>query len=163
MRLSEFRLNKELKRKILLTLLDKRPPNGVSCCFISIDTKVGMKLFPSCKDRNFALKRQKELAIKKLAPRAGRSFTFTFMWPYKEENRDNEDWGFLFEPLKLYGFFTQEAKTNFKYKESYIDDMETKLCKAGIDYSDVHGENIGFIGKRLVIIDTDPVSFGISS
>lgn len=157
MNLSEYTLSDKIKQKIILTILSGQYANGISCLYIPVSKFVGVKIFPLKTERDFSVRKQRLLFSKGLTPAVGKSFTFQLNWPSKNEEEEYPE--FFCHPLKLYGFFTQAAKTNFSGIKEALVKLKEIARKKGIIWEDDHKYNIGKIGRKLVIIDTDPVSF----
>jgi len=161
MKLQDYRLTSDIETKILIGI--KNSSNyGISCLFVPIDARVGVKLFPRKYDRDFSLKWQKKLNEEGLTPAAGRAFIFKFDWPVIYDDAPDGIDELQFDTLMLYSFFTQRANTNFKNKEKAISFLYQKAINRGFRWEDAHSNNIGMIGKKYVIIDTDPVSMSES-
>ena len=152
-KLEEFKITERIKKKILIGLMEQ-DYYGISCIFIPLTSDVGVKLYPRKYDRDYSLKWQKRLYRDDLTPKVGNPFIFVFEWPaYKD--------GLIFKELKLFGFFTQRANTDFENKGLMVKKLRKIASDKGFFWGDSHLGNIGMIGKKLVIIDTDPCSIGI--
>ena len=159
-KISEYTLSKELSEKILIGIKNcSYYDYGVSCLFIALNSKVGVKLFPAKFNRDFSLKWQKKLFKKGIAPETGKAFVFRLDWPFCSE-QDGRVSFLGFQTMKLYGFFTQNANIHFKNKDKLCDILYESAEAKGFIWEDCHTGNIGMIGKKLVIIDTDPISLG---
>lgn len=139
---------------------------GISCVYFALNTKVGAKMYASEKTRDQAYKKQAHAYQYKLAPQVGDCFSFDCFWighnPCSLPDLKHK---------VIYGYMTQNAEV-YKNKRfcslgeqlsksafnSQMWDLERNLKEIGIVNEDIHSENVGFIGKRMVCIDFDDVS-----
>jgi len=159
MKLQDYKLTEQLKTKIFTGIRTSKK-YGISCLFVPINTRVGVKLFPRKTDRDFSFRLQKRLQSFDLSPKLGRSFVYKLEWPIIHDEYNISE--LTFDILVLYGFFTQRANTCFKNKGRACDILYKEAHKKGFIWDDSHHNNIGMIGKKLVIIDTDPASWSLT-
>lgn len=111
--------------------LSKRK-SGCSTSFYQI----GIKIFTSEEDCNYAYQYQKYAAKHKLGPLTGPKI--------KVGHR--------------FGYITQVANTSKKTNEKEIAELSKAMRKINLDFPDDHKNNVGWIGNRLVCIDFDKYS-----
>lgn len=121
--------------------------SGLSCHFIPIDKKMGIKLYSTKEERDFAYKNQKKYYKKGIAPNT-----------FGKINLDRRITLFV---NKRFGYFTQRATKverlslkEFKYLEKKLKKLKLTNFADDIDYD----HNVGKIGRKTVCIDFDQVS-----
>ncbi len=158
-----MRFTERIKNKIISILHTKTklPPAGSSCLYLQLDNKMGAKLYKDKKIRNGAHKNQIRFNKIKLSPNIGEKFEIPFLSYFDCRETDDSaeiEWDFF------YGYLTQHAakvdkKRDYKKISNFLKTMESM----GYDIYDLENDwNIGKINKRIVCIDTDPVTLGVN-
>jgi hypothetical protein len=141
-------------KKYLFRTKFNRLKCGVESAFIQLTEQVGIKLFPREYSAIECRKNQIKAARRGLGPKVlsevfichradGRRITTS-------ECRDNHEHGYL----------TQVASPRpSRCTEELFNKLEKRFNKIGMDCCDLHDDNVGFIGKKAVIIDFGSYSF----
>ena len=143
---------------------------GAECIFIPISSQQGMKLFYYRDEAKRSLVRQKQGFEYGVAPSCGNkiyrvSFTRRFhaLLNSKCDGDFNED--FYFDPGQFrkdhswYGYLTQVVSTKKFVKSKTLNNLGCKILrKMNIDPCDICPNNVGFIGKRCVMVDWGDLS-----
>lgn len=130
---------------------------GASCVFLKINQRVGVKLYDSWSTRDHCWKIQKTAYQHGLGPRVGSKFfmnQLAIIAPTEDEARQ-----LVVE--KIFGYVTEVAKVipwSVEIDDLLLRRLQVSLWDAGIDYTDMHQGNVGYIGKKLVCIDFDNYS-----
>ena len=139
---SEARFIKKLKTQ--------ETPSGVSCSYLQWTQKVGLKLFTSKRERDHSLRGQKLAAKHDLAPLTGEKVDLEIL-SCEPDGAPHP------HMRKLYGFFTQTAKIGaISWGEEEM--LSEALSDIGVMHHDLHLNNTGKLGKRIVAIDFDTCS-----
>lgn len=136
-------LTNKQKLKIINALLgEDKVKSGSVCLFIPLDKSTGIKLYSDKSDRAYSYNRQKKAAEIKIGPEVGDKFELTVpcMATYSLNNTK-----------KFYGFFTQRAQDVGRLNPT--EKLEKGMTLLGFRTYDLHRQNIGRIGKRVVCID----------
>lgn len=125
---------------------------GCSCMFVPIERGKAAKVYRTKGERNYAAKKQR-LAFKLgFGPKVYKSFDLS---------RGIRAGTSAYAPkgsVYRYGYVTQIATCVHRYDGSPT--LERKMHKHKFSTYDLHGGNIGRIGRRLVCIDFDRCSVG---
>jgi hypothetical protein len=133
-----MKINLETRRKIKALVEDgKDDGSGGSCEFYIVDN-LGVKLFYEKFARDYSVKLQKKAHQAKLAPKV-----------YGKINISD-----------MYGYVTELANLEIRknWGDEKADILFKKLRRVGILHEDLHDDNIGKIGNRIVCIDFCPES-----
>ena len=135
---------------------------GSECVFIPITAQVAVKLFATKKERDHAFLAQRHFSKQKIAPKVGKCFRLDFIQHQAVTTRPCGDdvtsfrHGYTTQIAKPYPFPKNARKMYFI---EYLSKKDRKsLEDAGIPMDDLHGDNIGQIGNRVVALDFGPIS-----
>ena len=137
-------------------------PSGVSCVFIKLNKKVGLKLYYDEAERNYAYKMQQNAAKHGLGPDTyGLVDNISVSkieqleeWPQSDENIGWYSYGYLTEIVETHDKFRTARGEEFLdlfHKE--ILTLEADLDKIGFAFWDQKPENCGIKNHRLICID----------
>lgn len=116
---------------------------GCECLYVQITKTRGVKLYPNKSNCDFAYIQQ--LTCEKRFGRAPKLFSETDIWHYKDH---------LF-----YGFITQHVnKCDGVEFSDQVDELNKVSEIMGRSCFDLHIENCGQIGKKVVIVDFGALS-----
>lgn len=161
--------NYKTKRSFMATT-KRQAAKGVSCLFVRIDRRTGIKLYSSKVDRDTTYLRQKHAHEHGIAPALGDKFRITKkehpkLYAAVEKYLKRKcpgDWYYRKHRMACYGYVTQAASMP---RKGLSDDQYYDLCDTmgaiGYTTGDLgRYRNVGLIGKKPVCIDFDPVSMG---
>jgi hypothetical protein len=122
---------------------------GCECRFVKLNDAVGVKLYRTRAERDYAWQGQRVAAHYKVGPRAGVGIKLpdarprSYRWGYVTQVAERPD-----------GYSWRSTK-----KECAL---QRKLERLGIGGGDLHGGNVGLIDGKLVCIDFGKESKGLS-
>lgn len=141
----KFNYNK-LMRKLRVR---KNTSGGISCFYVQWTKQAGLKVYRSAKERNLVMRRQARASEHGLGPLVGKAVDFEVcrLLGYGEAPQ--------MEPLKLFAFFTEHLTVARRRRvpKEIFDSLDCDLQRVGIHHSDLHANNVGRKGKKLVCID----------
>lgn len=125
--------------------------NGCECHFIALNEKIGVKLYCSESERDFAYNNQKLAAMHQIGPEVGKRFSLPT--PDEHGNYRSYRFGYVTQVAVVatdrVGFFPSWAPK----MEKAVKRLNKKMESLGMESSDNNSRNLGFIGKRLVCLD----------
>jgi hypothetical protein len=132
-----MKLSDSLKKKIASKKYDSA---GSECVFFKFGS-YGYKIYCDEKDRDIAWKAQKKLYRMGVAPRTFGRFYY-------------KGWGYKTQLAEVLEISVENCLICRKF--------ENKLIRMGLgDFAyDIWTQNVGKIGKKIVLIDTGPISCG---
>lgn len=145
----------------------RKVASGISCLFVRLSPKIGVKIFWTAAERNYAYKAQQFASKYGLGPRVGDKLTisardkklFLALKDYRHKTEPTNWWNG--RKATLYGYITQVASIPQK---GLTDKEHEKLCHKlelhGFATCDMHEYNVGRINGKAVCIDFDPVTMG---
>jgi len=136
---------------------------GVSCRFIQLSPRIGLKLYLTKKEAKFAFLGQEKAYKKGLAPKLY-SGVDRYVVRGIDEREGHEDNRILYR--SEFGFKTQIANPVLDYSlcDEYgnysrkYENFLSKVYEANIPDQDLHDDNLGLINNKIVIIDFCSVS-----
>lgn len=146
----------------------RKVASGLSCLFIKLSPKIGVKIFWTATERDYAYKAQQFASRYGLGPRVGDKLRistkdkklFIALKSYRNKEEPSSWWNSR-RKTALYGYMTQVASIP---KKGLTDVEHEKLCNKlelhGFETCDMHDENVGRINGKAVCIDFDPVTMG---
>lgn len=130
-------------------------PQGSECVFVSCGNGWGLKLFSSRYERDFAVEKQTQLHKHNLAPKVGKVFELQIKGKIgRNLYRDPKSY--------VYGYITQKAKMvekPGKKDRKNLNSLVRKLGYLSSPFMDAGFHNVGYINKKLVVIDCNSLSF----
>lgn len=147
---------------------DKCIKRGCETFFFPISRQRGLKVFLERKNALFSFKRQSKASEHKLAPKVYGKGIFKIILPMGFEQLGKGQKSIYDAPLDtdllsffrndpiLYGYYTQRAKMD---RVEITSDMRESLSESlnkifpRERHDDCHLANVGWVGKRLVMVD----------
>lgn len=133
--------------------------NGIECLFLPLNSRLGLKIYPSKRERDKAFASQKIYFKKGVAPAVGKKIDISL----PELQKDNPDIS-EGEDVDLFCYTTQIAKRYpwTKDRRATLRDIPEKdrvrLVRSGMPLWDFHEDNIGIIDNEIVFLD-----FGVTT
>lgn len=137
--------------KLKRTIFDK-PRQGVECMYVQLTKKVGMKIYATKGRAERSRKRQ--LKAYAFAPKVlsevqkclmGNLLSYDKEGIFRNSYDNHSKYGFF--------FLTQVAETHVRHTDKELDQLANNMRRIKLGYEDLHYNNIGRIGKKLVVID----------
>lgn len=136
-------------------------PRGAECVFVSCDNGWGMKLYGVEATRDAGFFTQQKLNKLYLAPKVGKVFTAEIS--HEDATHLSVDQSKCGKKSIVYGYMSEEADIvqfpSSPRDQVRLNQLYDKLKKVGYTFRDNGIRNVGYIGKKLVIIDCNPLSF----
>jgi hypothetical protein len=147
-----FMLTSEIL-KLFNKRITKSYESGCESVFVKLNNKVGLKLYSTQKERDFAYNLQNKVEKYSLAPTA---YDKVSLDDY--EIKWDEDSNCQLIPRKkkkIYGYTTAVAsKPNLSNRfYSKLENLIEQAKNHGLETCDIHEANVGYFNRRLVIID----------
>lgn len=150
-----------MTRKEIISLFHKKITkeysSGAECVFIKLNKQIGLKLYSSKFERNYAFRKQKQLIYYELAPPVYSKVCIPGFSIIKKS------YSTYLKPSnkKIYGYTTEIVSlANIESERFYsqFKKLSTKLDSIGLDCFDFHEGNVGYYKHKLVFIDFGPLS-----
>ena len=120
---------------------------GIESLFVRTSKFRGIKIFATSAECKRSMSRQNKAHKHKLAPQV-----FSVkpeQYAIEDNNKLHIGWGYVTEAVE-----TEEIRAlGWRKYEDLERKLYRELRKAGIDHGDLHNENVGYKGKKLVCID----------
>lgn len=143
------------RKKGCMEVLTRHKAHGAECTFYKINQK-GLKCYLKRKFALFAMRKQCKLWKCGLAPEVLSDKLFRVEFDTFEEIWDqNWNGGCKYKKSRVSGwaYWTQLADTKRNIDSEEFRVLENKLSQFGLA-EDLHDDNVGYIGDKLVLIDT---------
>ena len=129
----------------------KRTANGVYCFYVRWTKYVGLKIYSNRSARDASLRYQQFAAKHRLAPSVSpKKVNFEVSTiQYRNEAP-------CLRTEKLYGYWTEHTPRGRRPSWEQVGNLRHELEKIGLFHDDLHFNNVGRKGKKLVCIDFDP-------
>lgn len=117
-----------------------RKNSGISARYVPIDDKWGFKIYKDLHEAYYTYFAQRIIAHFDYAPLVG------------QQIKIGEDFGYIVETANIQKLNENEFWRKFPRFEQYKFENEVEDA-TGISQADLHHNNVGFIGDRLLVID----------
>lgn len=150
----------EVRNAVLAYLAGDGPtPKGQACRFIPMDG-FGVKLYGRHEEgARYAYDTQAKAAEHDVAPKVGDFFSIRLRLGPREEFTV---YGYLTEMAQNIGHLPDMGDGSSCYDSPFYRDACRRIEALGFPTGDMHSQNFGWIGNRLVMIDFDEVSLSVN-
>lgn len=131
----------------------KNPKFGSSCMFVRLGRGVGLKLYETANERNYAYTRQFRASQLGLGPMVYGKLSLN-------EWITERPWASLrsYTQRYRYGYLTQTATVCRSISSQKLKGLTRRLTNHGFSTRDICSNNVGLIKDKLVCIDFDRAS-----
>lgn len=129
--------------------LIKKPKFGATCTFVRLSSDVGLKLYRSKSERNFAYKLQQKAAKFGIGP-----LVYGKVDLAESIQATTKKYDCLYNRTLQYGYLTQIARQRRVSDDMFVT-LGHKMRKHGFSTVDMVDSNVGYIKNKLVCIDFD--------
>ncbi len=126
------------------------PRSGIECMFVQLTKNVGIKIYRGRMEAESSCERQTKAHKIGVAPKVMSRVKKCYVGNLLEWDCDNI---FDSDDPYCYCYMTQIAKCPTRYRQEEKVELKKRMEKARLPTWDLHGANLGRIGKKLVAID----------